>query len=166
MDWYCISTTTLKERVAAARLDGFGVETFAPQTQKFISNGHGGGSYRSWPLYPGYLFARCELSRYSLAASQSRKEILRLIDFGSGPAVVDEFLIEEIKSRIGPDGFIWLDDALKIGGQVRITSGVFEGQVGLFHADEQRRVVVMLELLGKRFPRVFERHEIAPVMLT
>lgn len=163
-NWYCIGTSSGKERVAEDRLKSFKIQTFLPFTEQSYLDGFENERTRRRALFPGYLFAHCERGDYSLAASGWRKEILRLIGFGSEPQIVPEAIIADIRQRVDlQTGLVVLDDGLRLGEQVEIVAGAYAGQVGLFCRDEQKRVWVLLELLSRPVPIPLSRVQIRPV---
>lgn len=103
------------------------------------------------PLFPRYLFIQLglDMASKSWAPIRSTVGVSRLVRFGSEPARVEESLIcalreEESRLRNAPQRLF------KKGDQVRLTEGAFTGVEGIFQiADGERRVLVLIELLGK-----------------
>jgi transcription antitermination factor NusG len=170
MNWYCISTKANNEKKAAARLNSKGIETLAPRVLSVIPNGYGDWFERERPLFPGYLFAKCSFEQYQLAASETRKEILRMVRFADAPQVVDEFIIDEIKDRIGDDGYVQLS-----GRQARTSKGYlyqpndsvlisYGGSTieGLFVREEKQRIVVLMTMLNAQREVPFDASYIRP----
>ena len=160
-NWYLVNTQSGKEKVAATRLNRFKLETLCPEILSLRSNGYGKKYERAHPLFPGYLFTRCSLKEYGLAALGMPKQLLRFVGFGLGPVVVDDFLVDEIKSRIGVDGYVILDDqpavrrahcGFKLDQPVRITGGSFTGFTAVFKREIEgaARVVLLMELMNAR----------------
>jgi transcriptional antiterminator RfaH len=159
-NWYVVNTQSGKEEIAATRLRFFNLATLCPKILTVQSNGYGKKYERVRPLFPGYFFARCGLEQYGLAALGMRKEVLRFVNFGLGPAVVSDFLIEEIKSRVGADGYVKLDDGppartyascgLEPDQRVLVTDGVWAGHTGIFKRElgSAERLVVLMHILG------------------
>jgi transcription antitermination factor NusG len=156
MNWYCINTKVNSEKKAAARLGSRNIETLSPRVIVVRPNGFNGWNEIERPLFPGYLFAKCTMEQYQLAASGTRKEILRMVRCADAPQVVDEFIIDEIRSRIDEYGYVQL-----AGKQARRASGYsyqpndsvlvsYGGTFieGLFVREEKQRIVVLMTMLN------------------
>ena len=77
--------------------------------------------------------------------------MLRLVLDGDRPAKVPDKVIAELKGR-EHNGLVELpaDPGFRRGDQVRITRGVFSGQLALFERQRpHERVAVLLQLLGR-----------------
>src|SRR5882757_9350219 len=99
-NWYCIHTTTGREKVARGRLESFQIETLLPFTRFHYTDRFNNDRSKVTALFPGYLFAYCERSQYSVAASGWRKEILRLVGFDEKAQIVPFDVIAEIRTRM------------------------------------------------------------------
>lgn len=165
-NWLCIRTTTGREALAASRLESRRIETFAPRTLG-LSRAFGVSREVARALFPGYFFAFASLPEYQNAALGMRKEILCVLGFGSGPAVVDGMVIDEIRARIADDGFVYLAESQMAGERfmpnqpVIVTDGPLEGYEGLFVRDEKQRVIVLMTFLGGLREIPLERSQIA-----
>ena len=156
--WLCIHTGSGFEEFAQQRLKARDIETLYPRTTRIRDYGWGRKKEIIIPFFRRYLFAYAELEHYLLAAFDQRREVLSTLDFGAGPVTVPEIVIDEIRSRMNPDGIITLDDAINTSGYksdeiVMITGGPFCGMAGLFRRDidEGARVVLFLKMLGREF---------------
>jgi transcriptional antiterminator RfaH len=153
-NFYCVNTASRCEPVAKAKLEAAGIEVLLPQYREVQINEYGGRREYVRPLFPGYLFAECELWQYSLAASKARKEVLRLVSVASVPQIVDASVIDEIKGRIGPNGLVKMSEDIEIGQGVEITQpGPFCGLKGVFvrSAKSDDRIIILLQALSGPF---------------
>jgi transcription antitermination factor NusG len=174
-NWYLVNTQAGSEKVAAEKLDSLGLEALLPRILERRSNGFGRRYEREMALFRGYLFARCSLDDYARATYGMRKSVLRLVNFGSGPAVVDDLLIERIKSRIGPDGYVMFDDDIparprsscpfKPDQNVRITDGVWAGFTAVFKRETKsaERVVLLMNICGAAREVQFPLQHVEPL---
>lgn len=148
LGWYTISTKPHQEAVAEANIRRLGVETFCPQVkqQKLIRR-----KYETCvaPLFPGYMFARLDLDhhyRFILFARGTKK----IVCFGEEPAVVEDSLIEGIRSRLLDGRMLDLGREFNCGQVVRIDEGPLHGLEAVFEREVTgaQRAVLLLKALS------------------
>ena len=138
--WTVAQTETQRERVAARHLERRGFEVYLPRikTRKQVE-----------PLFPGYLFISVEERWHAINATIG---ILRVLTACEHPARVPDEIIDEIRSRENPAGFVRLPKP-KPGKRVRIVRGMFADHVGIYEgASGKDRERVLLALLGRMVP--------------
>lgn len=148
MHWYAISTKPHQERQAEANLSQLGVETFLPllKQQKVIRRVR---KTVVGPLFPGYLFARFNLTEHYRAVSYARG-VRNVVTFGLRPAVVDEALIEGIKARM-TEGYVSIEpERFRQGQLVRVDDGPLAGLEAVFvrALPDKERAVLLLRALA------------------
>lgn len=148
MRWYAIHTKPLQERLASSNLRSVGVETFLPclkqrkrirRVETTVTN----------PLFPGYLFAKFDLTEHFRAVTYARG-VRKIVAFGAAPAAVDEQIIASIKNRL-EDGYLATPSrAIAKGQLVRIRDGPMRGIEAVFEREMsgQQRAVLLLKTLG------------------
>jgi transcriptional antiterminator RfaH len=100
-------------------------------------------------LFPPYVFVWIELQWHAAAYAPGVASLVRNGD--GGPAHVSPALIDALRAREGSDGLIVLPKprGLRAGDQVKVTTGPFAGQLGLYAGMRARqRAGVLLMLLG------------------
>lgn len=105
------------------------------------------------PLFPRYLFVGVSAEMQRWRAIQSTIGITHLICNGDAPALVHGGIIEALKRRENPDGFIVLDQRphFRSGDKVRVLDGAFADALGLFEGiTDNERVTILLDLLGRK----------------
>lgn len=148
MQWYAINTKPHQEYVVVANLHRLGVKTFCPQIRQDRMIRRKMQTAMS-PLFPGYLFAQFSIDRQYRSIVYARG-VRRVVAFGSEPAIVDEGLIDIIKSRM-TDEYIHLPDAQFMPGQpVRIQDGPMHGIEAVFQRGlpGSQRAVILLRTLA------------------
>ena len=145
MNWYAVQTKTKHASLAKANLERLDVEVFFP---KFMQNKIIRGKPKEviGPIFPGYLFARFTLKAHYRAVNYAQG-VLRLVSFGATPAIVDDNIIESIRSRI-EDGVVTIQPPSFAPGQpVRIHSGSLQGVEAIFEREmgDQQRVMLLLQ---------------------
>ena len=161
MQWYAVNTKPRQENIAQLNLERLGVETFCPQLKqnKVIRRKR---QMVVGPLFPGYLFVRCDVHTHYRAVSYAHG-VQRMVAFGSVPVTVDEGMIESIKSRF-KDGYVVIQPPSFLPGEtVRIQDGPFEGLEAVFERETtpQQRVVLLLQSLSFQARVVVDRECIA-----
>jgi transcriptional antiterminator RfaH len=150
MHWYLIHTKPRQEKCALQNLEQQGYQCYLPTypSEKLCQ---GNLLVLDGPLFPRYLFIRLGHggSTKSWAPIRSTKGVNRLVSFGIEPAKIDDGLIDLLRAHEtttqSKKKLLFLP-----GEKVRLTEGVFAGVEGFYQiASAERRVMVLIELLGK-----------------
>lgn len=139
--WFLAYTEPRRESAAREQLERQGYETYLPL--------YG----RVEPMFPRYLFFRPSRASQSIAPVRSTRGIQTVVRFGCVYARVEPQLIDAIReqearhalaARSGPQP----------GQRVRVHCNVpmFAGLEGLVHSSADRRVIVLMEILGRQAP--------------
>lgn len=148
--WYLIYTNPQQENRASQNLLAGGIETLAPLMKATRFRPFTGEPFAVVkPLFPRYIFARFELAS-TYHKVRFTRGVHSLVSFGEGPAVVDDAIIEFIRSRVGADGLVRINDGLKSGDPVVVRDGPLKGVTGIFEREMQdpERVRVLLEAVN------------------
>ncbi len=147
MHWYAVHAKPNHEHQAELSLQQLGVETFYPRMkQRRVIRRREQMIIGS--LFPGYLFARLNMTVHYRAANYARG-VRNLVAFGSIPAIVDDEIIEGMRVRLR-DGCVTLPaPALSPGEVVRIHAGHLQGLEAVFEREmsDHQRVVLLLRTL-------------------
>jgi transcriptional antiterminator RfaH len=146
--WACAQLEANRERLALHCLSLRGFEVYLPRLRIKCTTPARKTSVQAPALFPGYAFVLIELQWHAARWSPG---ILRLVLDGDRPARVPDKVIAELKGR-ERSGLVELPlpPDFKHGDTVRITRGVFTGQLALFEGQRPReRVAVLLQLLGR-----------------
>jgi transcriptional antiterminator RfaH len=138
--WACAQLEANRERLALHCLDLAGYQVYLPRIRL--------PKLRTAALFPGYAFVLIELQWHAARWSPG---VLRLVLDGAQPAKVPNKVITELKGR-ERNGLVELPSPLgfRRGDTVRITCGVFAGQLAVFDGMRpHERVAVLLQLLGR-----------------
>src|SRR3972149_8465934 len=161
MHWYAVNTKPRQENIAQWNLKRLGVEAFCPQLKqnKVIRRKR---QVVVGPLFPGYLFVRFNVDTHYRAVNYAQG-VRKLVAFGPVPVVVEDEIIESIKSRLD-DGCMTVPVSSLTPGQiVRIHEGPFEGFEAVFEREmsDHQRVVLLLRTLSYQARVVVDREHIA-----
>src|SRR5262249_21217619 len=149
IQWFAIQARPGAEAVAESNLHALSIETLLPLVRRPVHHATRVARLVLRPLFPGYLFARFRAA-VSLRAVKYSRGILRVVGGGAQPWPVDDFVIEDIRERIGPGGCVELcEDPFKRGERVSVTKGPLAGWSGIFDSElsDAERVVILIETL-------------------
>jgi transcriptional antiterminator RfaH len=153
-DWWVVQTEAQREHVARLLLMRLGFTTYAPRIKV--------RGRIAW-LFPTYLFVGATERFYPILWTNG---VIRLLMAGDRPARLTSSVITAIHNR-ERDGFVKLpapQRRLKPGQKVRIISGSFQGQIGLWQGMSGRdRERVLLDLLGQAVPVELPAKDITPL---
>ena len=147
--WYVIHTLLKQEDRAYSNLRAWGVDTFLPRVREARRNPYTEElTYVVKPLFPRYLFTRVNLDD-SLHKIRFTRGVHSVVSFGKRPIQIDDEIIEIIKSRTADDGFVRLDDGIRVGDEVQIIEGPFKGLLGVFerHIKGAERAMILLKTI-------------------
>ena len=142
--WYLAYTAARRESQAREHLQRQGYEVYLPLYGRVEA------------MFPRYLFFRPSSSAQSIAPVRSTRGVQAVVRFGMLYARVSDALLEAIRQQ---EALLTASDslagnALSPGQKVRVKDGTsaFAGLEGLVHLSADRRVVVLMELLGRQTP--------------
>jgi transcriptional antiterminator RfaH len=148
--WWAIQCKPRQEARAQANLETSGVRTFLPLAR----HAGPGRSARDAaqtiePLFPRYLFARCDGPAMTRRIRFARG-VTRILGTGNAPTSVDESIIAAIQRRVAEDGCVPLRSAIQPGDAVRIVEGPLKDFAGVFEgsataADRVRLLVAAVQ---------------------
>jgi transcriptional antiterminator RfaH len=147
--WYCARTKPKHEHIAAANLSrNLGLAVFHPRL-RFERPTCRGIVRTVEPLFPGYVFVRCDSSawndiRYVTGVSS-------LVHFGQRIVPVPDSVIEELKEYFAAEEPMQVEDLLVPGAEVAVADGAFRGfqATVLRLLPAKQRVQILLDILGR-----------------
>lgn len=158
--WYAAYTCARHEKRVADQLGRRCIESFLPLYET-VHRWKNRRVQLSLPLFPGYVFVHISLqARLQVLEVPS---VVRLVGFNGRPAPLPDFDVEKLRKglverRAQPHPY------LTAGRRVRITSGPFEGMVGILKRRKDNfRVVLSIDLLMRSILLETSATEIEPV---
>jgi transcriptional antiterminator RfaH len=149
--WYCVQTRPKGEHIAAAHLRQLhGVSAFCPRL-RFQRGTRRGQVWFVEALFPGYVFARF-VPATMWRAVQHAHGVARLLEFGGRYPLVDEDVIEALRSEMGDDEVREVKVGAAVGDEVELASGALRGLAGVITKvlSGGERVRVLMEFLGEQ----------------
>lgn len=146
-DWMVVQTASNSERATAARLMQFlALVPFLPLIEVRTNVR---GRLHARPLFPGYLFVPVIVAWASLLRVDG---IVRVLLSGEEPARLSDSIINEIRSRLGPDSVLRMPKSrFKRGQRLRMRGGPMAGLLCRFERmSGSERCQVLMELLGRQ----------------
>lgn len=145
--WFVVYSKPHKEEFAQFRLKVKGLEVFFPrlllpkslQRRKQII-----------PLFPNYLFVRINLSKEYHYVLWS-PGVKRFVSFNDIPVPLHDNIVAYLRQQASLEGIITAHSNLKVGQEVQIHGGPFDGLAGIIKEppDAQGRVKVLMKLLSR-----------------
>jgi len=147
--WIVINTHPNKEEIALANLMRQGFEVYCPRLRKRIRHARRTSDVLR-PLFPGYVFAAVDRDFPRWRSCLSTYGVRQVVQAAGAPSFLPDGFIESLQVR-ELDGAIVLPAApLRLGQQVRLASGPFDGLIAtIVEMDSRNRLVVLLELLNR-----------------
>jgi transcriptional antiterminator RfaH len=148
--WYVVHTNAKQEERADSNLRAWGIETLNPKLKSRRFNEFTGApTVTTKPLFPRYLFAKFN-ARQQLAKISYTRGVHYVVTFGGFPVSVDEDIIQIVKDRVDPSGFVKLGDDLKQGDRVVIKAGPLREFEGIFERKlkDNERITVLLTTIS------------------
>lgn len=147
--WYVVHTKSRFENVVHEGLTKKFVETFLPKILVRSRRVDRKAMIRI-PLFPGYLFAKSDLSPERQLEIVKTAGVVRMVGNRGGPVPVPDETIESLKIMTAGDGKVFTGTNLQKGDKVLVIRGPFEGVIGTFNRyGKIGRVVVNIEALGQ-----------------
>jgi transcriptional antiterminator RfaH len=149
--WYLIRTKPRNEYRAAAALSREGSETFFPCVRKPRPQ----GGYSEGPLFPSYLFIKCDWERGEGPSVYQLPGILGWVRFDGAVIPVPDDVIWALARRvetINEGGGLWTK--FQPGDRVRVSSGELESFARVVEepTSPHSRVRILLEFMGRLVP--------------
>ena len=150
--WYVVNTQPRAEVVALANLRRQGFEAWLPRYRKLRRHARKVEPV-SMPLFPCYLFVALDAEdrwRSINGTTGCRK----LVALGEEPTPLAAGVVEALQAEADDEGFVDLGNPLARlhqGAPLRIVDGPMAELIGQFQRlDDSQRVVLLLDLLGRR----------------
>jgi len=145
--WYLVFSKSRKEEFAESCLRLRGVDVFLP---RLLYPAALGKPKQITPLFPNYLFTRIR------DAEQYQKVIWtpgvrRVISFNGFPACLDDNIVSFLMRHSTAEGVIPARSNLKVGQEIHVSGGPFDGLVGIIQEPpgSKDRVRVLMKLLSR-----------------
>ena len=142
--WYVAKSKAGKERILAAELGRWDVETFYPYLRKVKA-----GSARLEPLFPTYLFCRFDPSLSTWQSIRWATGLAYFLQMEDELATVPESMVGYLREKTLRWNQAGTEARFKPGDRVRIVDGPFAGFEAIFKAylPARQRCHVLIEAI-------------------
>jgi transcriptional antiterminator RfaH len=146
--WCAVYTKPQREEFAEMHLRLRHIDTFFPRL--FLPKS-GRRKKQVAALFPSYLFVRFDVVSEEHASIVWCPGVKRIVSFNGTPAIVDESIVAFLMAQGGADGVIPARCNIRVGQQVVIEGGAFDGLVGIIQEppSARGRIKILLELLNR-----------------
>lgn len=149
-DWLCLFTQPHREKLASGKLSELGFEVYLPFRRKLVLR-QGKRVPMKLPLFPRYLFIRADKQNSHLFSAHRQMGVAGLAGRSFSQSLLAGSIIEAIKARECPDGYVGVQsNAIRPGQKVKILDGPFAAVDAIFNGSKgENRSILLLSLLGK-----------------
>ncbi len=149
--WFAVCSKPRQEAVAEENLVRQGFHVYLPRLR--IRRRRRGQWIDSIEvLFPRYLFIRIDPLQRNMAPVRSTRGVVGLVRFGGQPAVVPDEVMDALLQCQDPASGLHQENRtpFSAGDRIKLVDGPFAGMEAVFaEQDGEKRVTVLLELLGK-----------------
>jgi len=148
--WAVVNTHPHREQVALEHLSRQKFDAYCPMIRKRQRQAHRFVDVLR-PLFPSYVFVRVAPKRDQWRPVLSTFGVRKLVRFGDQLGLIEDDFIENLRAREA-DGIVARPESpFKVGQDVHIQSGPFDGLVAKILAiDERDRMIVLLEMMRRQ----------------
>ncbi len=147
--WLAVNTHPHREHIALDNLNRQDFTTYCPMIERQVRHARRTRLVRR-PLFPGYVFVRVNLDHQRWRPILSTYGVRSLVRCGERLSFVADGLIDGLKAREQDGVVIKPAEPYRLGQQVRMRSGPFDGLVAtIIEMDEKDRLVVLMDLLNQ-----------------
>ena len=148
--WYLIHTHPKQEDRADGNLRVLGMPLLSPKIRERRYNQFVlAPTFVTKPLFPRYIFAKFKIDDLYHKVRFTRG-VYNVVSFGEGPVPIDEEIITLIQANIKEDGFVKIDDEIRIGDRVIVRDGPLKNLAGIFEREmkDTDRIRILLETVS------------------
>jgi transcriptional antiterminator RfaH len=149
--WFCLRSQPKHEHIAAAHLRMLErVAVFCPRI-RFKRSTRKGPAWVTEAMFPGYLFARFELTEMHRQVRYAHG-VSGIVQFGERYAIIDDQALAHLRVYSDDVQIKEFSYGLSEGDQVKIVQGVFVGLEAVVTqlVPARERVKILMEFLGRK----------------
>jgi transcriptional antiterminator RfaH len=162
--WFCLRAKPKREHIAAASLRQISeVEAFCPRL-RFRKHTTRGPVWFTEPMFPGYVFARFDYGA-SHRQIRQRPAISGFLEFGGRLALLPDSLVRELKTHVGSDEVVEVNQGLEPGQSVQVIEGPLQGVEALVSRliSSRDRVEILIEWMGRSLVAEVSAADLVPL---
>ena len=158
--WHALWTRSRHEKRVREQLERKTIEVFLPTISRW-SRWKDRKKQVTWPLFPGYCFARFNQSvRHSVLACDG---VVHIVAVGGVPAPIPVAEIESLRQLVESELAYDPCPMVKVGQQVKVVSGPLKGVSGrLLKKGARARLQLSVELVGQAVSVEIDAADVRP----
>ncbi len=156
--WHVAYTKPRQEDIAKINLERQGFEVYLPLFKTFKKPRKGGDASQAGvllihePMFPRYVFFKPKSATQSLGTLRSTRGVASVVMFGATFAHIPLELLQSIRAaeQLRNDAGLDQVSPFQPGSRVRLSDPALAGLEGLVQEVSAKRVVLLLEILGRQ----------------
>lgn len=154
--WYCCYTRSRLEQLAEDHLIRQGFETFLP---KFIDEQKRARDRKPQPLFPRYLFTAFDVNESGWRRAAHTYGIVKILSVDpETPIPIDDRALEVVRQQTQPS-----TTQIEVGSIIIFRNGKFVDMTGICKWTKEKRIAVMVYIMGREVEVTCKREDIALV---
>lgn len=148
--WYALYTRSCWEKRVTSLLAARSIETYLP-TQRAWDRHASVPQQVDTPVFPGYVFVRCELNKEIWLAIKKTSGVVRILGYGDDPVPVPDHEVESLRLILAAKPQVEGHARLRKGDTVRVVKGPMRGVIGTLIeiARNRHKLVVSVNLINR-----------------
>ena len=150
LQWYALRTKSRHEQKVADRLAGKDFHVFLPTIEAW-SRRKDRRKRITQPMFPGYLFVECELTKETWLEIVNTPGAANLLGYASRPVPVPEEQVYSIRKVVESGVHVRYHPYLSAGDRVKVVDGPLRGAEGIMVGvnEKAQRLVISVDLLNR-----------------
>lgn len=147
--WVVVNTQPHREHLALENLARQEFHVYCPMMRKRVSHARRMQDVLR-PMFPGYLFVAVDPDPQRWRPILSTFGVRTLLRCGERLSFLDDGFVQSLKAREIDGAIIRPTRPYKVGQQVRLTAGPFDGLVAtIIERDEKDRLILLMDILNR-----------------
>ena len=147
--WLVVNTNPHRERLVLDNLRLRALNAYCPMIRRRRSHARRIESVLR-PLFPGYLFVQANADLTSWQPLQSTHGVRTVVRAGDDPCFIADAFVAGLRMREVDGAIVRPPAPYRIGQEVRIAGGPFEGFIAtILDLDEKDRMLVLLDVMHR-----------------
>ena len=148
--WIVVNTNPHRERLVLENLQRRELNVYCPMIRRHRSHARRVEAVLR-PLFPGYLFVQANAGFGRWRPILSMHGVRAVVRTGEEPSFIDDDLIAGLKMREVDGAVVRPPSPYRVGQEVRITGGPFDGFITtILELGEKDRLLVLLDVMHRR----------------
>ncbi len=146
--WYAIQTRVRYERKVSRSLEQKGIDVFIPLIEEVHRWSDRDKAIKS-PLFPGYAFARVEISPAVKKAVLLTEGVINFVGCSGFIHPVPSKQIEDLQHLLSQNARCALSPFLSAGKRVRVRGGCLNGVEGIVECSDAKHLTISIEMIQR-----------------